>query len=200
VQPVGRLRPLPLRVALCFGLGAAAMAMYATLSPRPDLARQLIVPSFIIEILALAVASLLLAVLALQGARPGREPGAMAWSLTLGVLALAAAVAFGHARDPGVPIDAFVSVGMPCATATLGLAMAPGLAYLVALRRGAPLAPVSSGALAGGAALLLAYLAMRLHCPLDEGFHLFVWHILPAIPAMLLGAAVGALWLRRWQR
>lgn len=191
--------PLPVRLALCMAFGAGVPSIFIALAPRSDLAQQVVVPSFALEIVGFAVASGLLAVLALRGAVPAREPAAGAGVLALGLIVIAVASAVGHPRDPNVLVRTFLSVGIPCAVATCGLAVAPGLALFVALRRGVPLAPASSGALASGSALLVAYLAMRLHCPNDDGWHLLVWHTLPIVPVMAVGALIGVLWLTRWR-
>jgi len=83
---------------------------------------------------------------------------------------------------------------------TLGLALSPALVLLAAAARGAPLAPRWTAALAGGAGLLAAYVAMRLHCPLDDRLHLLVWHALPIGLGAAACAALGVLWLGRWER
>jgi len=197
--PVSRLKPVPVRLAYCAALGIGAIGLFALLAPRPDLARLIFGPAFALEILGFAIGSGLLAVLALRGAVPGREPGTVGRALALGTAVLAVASTLIHPRDADIVVAAFASIGVPCAGATFGLALAPALVLFVALRRGVPLAPASSGALASGSALLLAYLGMRLHCPIDEGWHLLVWHALPVIPAMGAGAFLGAAWLVRWQ-
>jgi hypothetical protein len=71
---------------------------------------------------------------------------------------------------------------------------------LVAAARGAPLAPCWTGALAGAAGVVTAYVAMRLHCPLDDGPHLLLWHALPVGIGAALGTATGAWLLGRWLR
>jgi hypothetical protein len=198
-RPVARLKPVPVRLAYCAALGAGSVGLFALLAPRPDLVGLILVPAFVLEIVGFAMGSGLLAALALRGAVPGREPGKVGQLLALMVAAVPVASALVQPRDADIVVAAFASIGVPCAGATFVLALAPGLVLFVALRRGVPLAPAGSGALAGGSALLLAYLGMRLHCPIDEGWHLLVWHALPIIPAMGFGALLGAAWLSRWQ-
>jgi hypothetical protein len=57
-----------------------------------------------------------------------------------------------------------------------------------------------AGLLAGGAGWLLAYLFVRLTCPLEEALHLWTWHLAPAVAAAGGAAALGAVWLDRWKR
>jgi hypothetical protein len=199
-RPVSRLRPVPVRLAYCAALGVGVVGLFTLLAPRPDLAHLIFSPAFVLEMVGFVIGSGLLAVLALRGAVPGREPGKAGEALALVVAALAVASALFQPRDADIVVAAFARIGVPCAGATFGLAVVPALVLFVVLRRGVPLAPSISGALAGGSALLLAYLGMRLHCPVDEGWHLLVWHALPIIPAMGIGALLGGAWLSRWQR
>jgi hypothetical protein len=194
--PVRRLAPLPARVALCLLASVCALGVFALVGPRPDLAIRLTSWPFVVETMAFAAASIVVMTLALRGAVPDRAPSAGVWGLTAGVAVFTAIGALGHPVDPGTPIRTFLQHGIPCALGTLGLAAIPGAAILLGLRRGVPLAPARSGALAGAAALLLAYLAMRLHCPIDEGLHLLAWHATPIVPIITATSGIGVLCLR----
>ena len=98
-----------------------------------------------------------------------------------------------------VAVSQFIATGLGCATSTVGLAALPWCALLIAVRRGAPLAPARAGALLGAAAFFMAALLMRARCPLDERLHLLVWHALPVAGGTVLSAVVGLAWLRRWR-
>jgi hypothetical protein len=195
-EPVGRLPPLPAQVGLCLFASVCALGVFIIAAPRPDLTTRLASWPFVLEILAFAAAGLLVMTCALRGAVPDRAPRPAGWGLTAGVAVFTAAAALEHTVDPGTPVQTFLRHGIPCALGTLGLAMIPGAAMLFSLRRGAPLAPARSGALAGAGALLLAYLAMRLHCPIDEGFHLLAWHAIPIVPIIAATSGIGVLCLQ----
>jgi LPXTG-motif cell wall-anchored protein len=38
---------------------------------------------------------------------------------------------------------------------------------------------------------------MRVRCPLDEGLHLLVWHLIPALAGIALAAFLGSLLFKR---
>ena len=89
-------------------------------------------------------------------------------------------------------------MGAGCLEKTVALAALPWVMLVVALRRGAPVAPAMGGALAGAAAFLLANVAMRVVCPIDAHLHVLTWHLLPAGVAAVLSGALGATWFGRW--
>ena len=66
--------------------------------------------------------------------------------------------------------------------------------------RGATLVPALAGLLAGAASLLLAAVAVRLACPLDERWHLLLFHLAPVVIGAALSLALGRAWLARWRR
>lgn len=194
--PVGRLPALSTRVGRCLFASVCALGILTIVEPRPDLATRLTSWRFIGETVAFAAAGILAMTLTLRGAAPDRAPGSSIWGLIGGVAVFTAIAALGHTAELGAPMQAFLRHGIPCALGTLGLAAIPGAATLLSLRRGVPLAAARSGALAGAAALLLAYLAMRLHCPIDEGLHLLAWHASPIVPIIAATSGLGVLCLR----
>ena len=117
--------------------------------------------------------------------------------LLLGATALSL-VAFGLAQTPpqgwGVAIRGNTLVA--CLLSIPTLAALPTLALLMALRRGATLAPVRSGALAGlggGAAAAALY---ALHCPEDNPLFYVPWYGTGILVAGAAGAVLGGRLLR----
>ena len=128
----------------------------------------------------------------------------LAWTRTQPVFGangerMAALLWFLQPRHGELAVTQFIGTGIGCASRTVVLAALPLCALLIAVRRGAPLAPARAGALAGGAAFLTAALLMRIDCPLDERLHLLVWHALPVAGGAGLSAVIGFVWLRRWR-
>lgn len=200
-RPVRRIWSPSIRLAIWLGiLGAILVAAVSMIGPRPDLAVKLGQISFagnIVVLLTVAVAS---AALALRAAVPGREPPIAASAgvivLVLGVLAA------DYANHVPSPVDGapFVAMGWSCALATIVVAAVPLLVLLGAVRRGATFAPGFAGLLAGAAAFFAAAAALRLVCPLDERWHLLVWHLGPVALGLAASLGLGALWLSRWRR
>lgn len=197
--PVRRLWPTRRRLAAWLAAVAAGLVFVVLYGVRPDLRAHLQTPRYLLELGALAGTGLLVAALALAAAVPGRQPARAMRAAALGLGALAAVLSFGQSAHAEVTLATFVAVGSFCFACTLGLALLPWAALIVAVRRGAPLAPGRAGTLAGVAAFVMAYALMRLGCPVDDGVHLLVWHA----GAVALGAAastfVGLAWLGRWQ-
>jgi hypothetical protein len=198
-RPVRRVWSVGRRMALWLGLGAALFATVALVSPRPDLPARLAEPLFLVQIATLLTAAFAAALLALRAAVPGGEPAAPAWLLAVSLAALPACCLFLQPREPHLTPAAFLSAGVPCMLWTLAVGAPPWAALLVALRRGAPLAPGAAAALAGIAALLLATAILRTACPVDGRWHLTGWHLVPALAAALLSAPAARGWLQGWR-
>jgi len=166
---------------------------------RPDLGARLRDPVYLLEITALALASMVMAARALQEAVPGYEARWPARGLALGLVSLTVVLWFRQPMHGQVTVTQFIATGVGCAARTVLLAALPWCALLIGVRLGAPLAPARAGALAGGAAFLMAALLMRVVCPLHERLHLLVWHGLPVAGGTALSAVIGLVWLRRWR-
>ena len=164
---------------------------------RPDLGARLRDPVYLLEITALALASMVMAARALQEAVPGYEARWPARGLALGLVSLTVVLWFRQPMHGQVTVTQFIATGVGCAARTVLLAALPWCALLIGVRLGAPLAPARAGALAGGAAFLMAALLMRVVCPLHERLHLLVWHGLPVAGGTALSAVIGLVWLRR---
>ena len=197
LRPVRRLWPTSLRLILWMALEATVLLFVIFHSGRTDLVRQLANPWYLLGIGSFAIAGLIGAAFALRSAVPGSEPSSIETGLLL-VLAVASALLL--LRQPlngAIPLGKFIDQGLPCAFETMLLAAVPWLALVIAVRRGAPLSAGLDGGLVGAAAFLSAFALMRVNCPIDEGWHLFVWHFLPVVAGIGLSSGVGYLLFRR---
>jgi len=178
---------------------AGAVAAIGLMGVRSDLRVKLRDPVYLLEITAFALAGILMAASALQEAVPGYEARRPIRRVALGFGLVATLLWFLQPVHGELAVTKFITTGIACAWRTVVLAALPLGALLIAIRRGAPLAPGRAGALAGGAAFLMAALLMRVDCPLDERLHLLVWHALPVAGGTALSALIGLAWLRRWR-
>jgi len=199
VRPVPPIRPPGVRLVWWL-LVATGGLLYGVLSPRPDLHEHLGHGTFVVELIVLGALATWSAWLSARGAFPDRVPSRTEHRAAAGLLVLAMTTALARQPDWDIPLGAFLAAGAPCLATTLGLALAPAMVLLAAAARGAALAPRWTGALAGGAGVVTAYVAMRLHCPLDDGLHLLIWHALPIGIGAALCAGTGVWLLGRWLR
>jgi hypothetical protein len=199
LRPVRALPPPWRRLLAWLVVGAAVVVVYGAVDPRLDLGALLGSARFHIELLVLTAVTAALAWLALRAAVPGLLPARMpvAAGVLVGVVVLSAIV---HPIASDVSMGTFLARGGGCLRATLLLGIVPALVLLAAVARGAPTAPGWTGALAGGAAMVVAYAAMRLHCPIDDGLHLLVWHATALPVGLALGGLAGTAALDRWSR
>ena len=198
VQPVSRLHSPAARMLAWMALPAVLLIGAAASHLRPDLTGRLRAPAFALELTLLAAGAGVSTWLAFRAAAPDRRSPDGGFWLAVGLVAAAVAVLLS---EPGGSLPAgggFAGVGAGCLEKTVALAALPWAMLVVALRRGAPVAPATGGALAGAAAFLLANVAMRVVCPIDAHLHVLIWHLLPAGVAAVLSGALGATWLGRW--
>lgn len=196
LAPVRRRWPLWRHALVWLGIQAiVAVPMTLALGLRGDLVGKLETASFSAEVIGLVVLSGTAVILALLAAVPGREPRPGPAAIVLVI----AAVALGTAYGAGTPGDE-LTLGWTCAVKTLAVAVLPWIALLVALYRGAPLAPALSGALAGAGTLAAAALVVRVTCPVDERWHLLLWHLAPVVLGCGASLLAGARLLAHWRR
>ena len=187
-------------VALSFGptLLAALTLLVLGWGLRADVLASFANPVTAIKPLLPALAALAAIVGALQLARPdGSAKGAMTPLLLLAGTA-AGLVVLDLARTPAADWGEAIQgrTLVVCLLSIPALAVLPTLALLVALRRGASLAPARSGALAGlggGAAAAALY---ALHCDEDAPLFFVTWYGVAIVATALLGAALGRRLLR----
>lgn len=197
-HPVRRLWSPGRRLTVWLGIALVFLGGILVLNPRHDLTVRMREPLFVLELVTLSLVGVLLAAQALRQAVPGMGGERLAG--IVGGAVLGGALLLRQPVQMALSMDAFVALGVPCAGTVLGLAAGPWVALVIALRRGAPLSAARAGALAGGAAAVLAFLLLRLSCPVDELLHVVVWHGLPVVVAGVACTALGSWWLGRWRR
>lgn len=201
VPPVRRIWPTNRRLALWTGALVLILSLaVATIGVRADLRVRLGDAFFVAQLFALLAIAVASASLALRASVPSEEAPVR---LSVAVILLAtAALALAYGREPAATSHGsnFVAAGWPCAAATVMVAALPLVLLVGALRRAAPLVPTVAGLLAGGAAFFAAAAALQLVCPLDERWHLLVWHLGSVALGLVSSAALGAIWLSRWRR
>lgn len=196
LAPVRRRWPLWRHVLVWIGIQAlVTIPMTLALGLRSDLAGKLATSLFSVELIGLLLLSGAAAVLALLAAVPGREPRPWPTAVALTIAALALGISYGA----GTPGDDLTR-GWTCAVKTLAGAALPWIALLVSVYRGAPLVPALGGVLAGASALAAAALVVRATCPVDERWHLLLWHLGPVVLGCGASLLAGARLLAHWRR
>ena len=197
LRPVRRLWPVRARLALWISLEVAALLLVISHGNRLDLARRLQDPGYVLAVAAFAAAGGIAASFALRSTIPGREPRTMEKALLAGVCVAAVLLLFRQPVNSNAALAGFVRAGLPCVQGIAIFALLPWCALMWAVRRGAPLAPVADGALAGAAACLFSFALTRMNCPIDERLHLLIFHLLPALAGVAISACLGIVLLRR---
>jgi hypothetical protein len=198
----GPVRPHRVTAALALALAAAvpvaALLFAAVFDLRPDLAAALLHPIVLAKtVLPLALGMMALA-LARTAAHPAARSGQVARAIWL-VPALALALfVWALALPPEVGRQmAFTGKSLAyCPPAIIGLSLPVTAAMLAALRRGAPVRPARTGALAGLAAGGIAAAIYSLSCTEDTPLFYAVWYTLAVAIAAALGALAGLRALR----
>lgn len=184
------------------GLSAGAfvtLALFAVvLGPRPGLGIALSDPVTLAKTVLPLVLGVLSFGLVLRASRPAVPPGAASRVVWAVPVAVAALFAWAFASTPvGQRLADFVGhsihVCLPSIT-VLSLPILAGL--LMALRQGAPMNPVRSGALAGLASAGLATAIYSLFCTEDTPLFYGVWYSLGILIVAGLGAFLGHRLLR----
>ena len=198
VRPVSRLRSPTARMLTWMAFPAALLTGAAVAHLRADLADRLRAPAFALELALLAAGAGVSTWLAFRAAAPDRRSAGGGFWLAVGLVVAAVVALLAEPGGSPPASGGFAAVGAGCLEKTVAMAALPWVLLVVALRRGAPVAPAIGGALAGAAAFLLANVVMRVVCPIDAHLHVLAWHLLPAGVASVLSGALGATWLGRW--
>lgn len=120
--------------------------------------------------------------------------GLLSLTCSVGLIAVFAAV-FHDFRT-----TAFIHKGLVCLALGLSFAAAAGAGSWFVLRRGFAVRPLAAGLVTGTLASLSGVLALELHCPNLETWHVLVWHTAVVPCSGLAGAAVAWLAIFRHDR
>jgi hypothetical protein len=187
------------RTGLWLAMALPYVALVVILmSPRPDLAMQLADPRFQVEQAAALVTAILAAAAAFTCVVSGRSraicllpliPLAV-WLVSLG---------YGCLQDWRTlgPEGLRLRVDWDCLPAAALVGIVPAIAIVAMLRRGAPLFPRATLALAGLAVGALAQAGMQVYHVGDISVMVLVWH-LGSVAALAAVAGWIGRWVLRW--
>ncbi|MGE0282905.1 MAG: NrsF family protein [Rhizobiaceae bacterium] len=199
----GQAAGMPMDRAWMLAVGAAivlaAVAFFAMLGMRPDIASAMETVRFLFKFVVTGV----LAGSALAVIQAASRPEGMGRK-TLGLLALAPALLVGGIvlEMMVMPTDQWVGrlVGnnyLLCMTFIPLIGLAPLVVFLAVLRHGAPARPGLAGAVAGIFAGGVAATFYAAHCADDSPMFVATWYSL-AIALLAVVGAVGGRILARW--
>jgi hypothetical protein len=195
-----RTRPVAtvLAIAIVLALPFTAMMFMMRLGARADIMAATGRPFFLLKFavtLALVVATVMLA---LRLVRPGARVGKVAWLLVIPALLLVA----GIAVDVTMPqTSSWTSrlVGtnsLVCLAAIPALSLPLLIAALIALRHGAAMRPMLTGAVAGLLAGGIAATFYAAHCLDDSPLFVVTWYGL-ALTGVAIAGAIAGRWMLR---
>lgn len=198
--PVRRLSHPAWRAMIWFGLSLAyaAMVVYG-MGLRPDMFARLTESRFVIELLAALSTAAMAAAAAFCAGCPGRPlwerfapvPFMLLWLASLGD---------GCWRDwlrSGLE-GLSLRLDFTCFPAILAISIAPAILIFVMIRRGAPIAPITTTGLATLAATALAAASLQLFHPQDASVMVLVWQFGTVLTLTGIGALFGRR-LLRWR-
>lgn len=175
-EPVGRLSHPAWRTMAWALLSVAYVALVvAAVGVRPDITEKLQDPRFVIEVAAALLTSVMAAAAAFCAGCPGRPlwerfaplPFLIVWLASLGE---------GCWRQwVQISAEGRLQFDLMCLGAIFALGLLPAMLIFAMIRRGAPIAPMSTTGLATLAATALAATALRLFHPQDVSLMLLVW-------------------------
>lgn len=192
-------RPFAAALALAGALGGAVslVLFLVDLGVRPDIGPALATWRFDLKIAMVVIALGLAFALCLECARPDMSPRPMRRLLPLAVLAVLAVVAeLVIVPEASWGVRLVGSNALICLPAIPMLAIAPLVALLAILRRGAPASPALAGAAAGLLAATSGATLYAFHCFDDSPLFVVTWYSLAAIPVIVAGALIGSRLLR----
>lgn len=190
LPPVRPLPPLQVSIAKLIVLFVAVSAGFIVAMGTAGIARASLTQIVGIGVLLTTGVYLFSAMLAKQ-MRPGSyQP--LPWQTVLAAIGIALLTAMGVL----FPWDAgprFVAQGLPCVLAGVSMAVPAAALLWLAVRRGAPLSMITTGATLGAAAGLLGLTVLQAKCPHQEAPHLLAWH--GSVLLIATGAGVLTGWL-----
>lgn len=180
-------------------IAVAAVVLFITLSPRPDIAVAAETPRFLFKF----VVAIVLAASAFGLLRTLSRPGAT-WRKNLpylgaapALLAVAVIVELLLSPSETWAAKAIGTNYLACLTLIPLIGIGPLMVFLAALRHGAPTQPALAGTVAGLVAGGIAATLYAAHCTDDSPLFVAIWYTLAVAILALLGA-VSAHRLARW--
>jgi len=168
------------------------------MSPRPDLAMQLADPRFQVEQVAALATAILAAVAAFTCTVPGRS---RTTNYVLPILPLSiwfASLGYGCLQDWRAlgPEGLRLRVDWDCLPAAALVGIVPAIVMVTMLRRGAPLFPRATLAMAGLAVGALAQAGMQVYHVGDISLMVLIWHLGSVAALAAIAGSIGRRVLR----
>jgi hypothetical protein len=187
-----------LAVALPLALIVSALIFKAELRVRPDFMTALGSWRYIFKFATAGSIALFGLILLLELARPEQSVRrALLWlPLALAPLLLAVLMEFMMLPPDRWGASAIGYYPLYCLCLVPTISLAPLVAGLVAMRRGAPQSPTIAGAVAGFAAGGMGAFIYSMHCDNDSPFYVAIWYLGAVIIVTFLGAMLGRSLLR----
>jgi hypothetical protein len=194
------MRRSPMRGVLPVVLIGAIISLATfliALGPRPDLSQAFGTWRFEAKLAIVVMAAVLTLRECLRLMRPTAKPSAFAPMIVAAPLVATVAVELLV-----VPSEAWAAkqIGqnmIVCLIAIPSLALAPLIALIYSMRRGAPASPGMAGAMAGFASAAIAAALYATHCPDDSPLFVATWYTLATLIVVATGALCGR-HLLRW--
>lgn len=198
-KPVRRLASPGLRLAFWLLPTLAFTAMVAhMMGLRPDIGQKLLEPKFVFELIAAFTTGVLAAFAALCAGYPGRP----VWERFAPLVPLALWLgSLGEGCWRSImridPDGLHIKPDLICFPAILLVGSMPALLLFWMVRRGAPIAPVMTTALAALAASAVGAAALRLFHPQDASIMVLVWQF-GSVAVLTLFAGLFGRRLLKW--
>ncbi len=181
---VGDLQPVkPLKIAhglviSTAALGASLAIVAMLMGIRPDVVRGHFDEVFLLSnglFLMLGIAAAV-TVIVMGRPRVGTDHSGWVWAAAMAGLLPLTAFVMGISDSARALAQSQPDHGMACVLAGSALALITGAALTLWLRRGAPTSPERAGLLTGLAAGSFGIFAFAFHCPINDIYHIGLWH------------------------
>ena len=192
-------RPMGVSIALAATLGGLISIglLSATIGVRPDLVAALASWRFGLKLAIVAMALGLALADCIRTSSPLADGFASRWNMLLPALvAVAIAAELILTPQPAWTSSLIGSNAQLCCVAIPALAVAPLVAGILAMQRGAPASPLVAGVAVGRLAAATAGAMYALHCIDDSPLFVATWYALAMLPVIAIGAVSGRFMLR----
>lgn len=197
-EPVTPLPSPLIRMLIWLSISVTYAALVVLLvGPRPDISERLTDVRFLVELTSAFMVSMLAAAAAFCAECPGRPlwerfapvPALAVWLASLGDGCWQAWIQEG-------PSGLTLAPDFLCFPSIVLISLVPAILILAMIRRGAPIAPISTTVLAMLAAGALGGAALRLFHMQDASIMVLVWQFGSVVLLAMLGGLFGRRYLR----
>lgn len=171
-----------------------SLVMQWLLGFRTDISVQFGRPLFVMELLLLAgllIASANACVLAMYPDQYQKRYVLRLPYVFAALIACMMGFQFFMLPDPRMMMPTPLSHSIECTQFIAVASLLPAALIFILLKKGATLIPLQAGGLAIMTAWSIGALTLRLAEPIDEIYHLLVWHYIPILGFAIVGALLG---------